>query len=141
MARLTPEQIAQKAVSRASAAAADYERGIMSVTKAPGQSAAEKADKWAAGVQKAIADKSFATGAARVSLSDWQNAVASKSGRYAQGVAAAQNKIADFHREFQPFVQSVQAKVNAMPDTTPEQRLQRMLVNAQEMAKFRRGGR
>lgn len=137
MSKLTPEQIAQKAVARASGAAGDYERGIESVTVAPGARAAAKKDKWAAGVQRAIQEDKFAKASQSVTLEDWKGAVRAKSGRYASGVAAAENKIADFQRKLQPFQAGVQAKVQAMPDTTPEQRLQRMMVNAQEMSKFR----
>lgn len=141
MARMTPAEIAQKAVQRAAAASGDYERGVNAVTVSPGQAAAAKSAKWEAGVQRAISEKRFEKGASAVSLEDWKRATRDKSGRYAQGVAASASKIESFQREFQPFQDAIRERVRAMPDTTIEQRLERARVMAIETSKFRRSGR
>ena len=136
MARLTPEEIAAKAASRASAASGDWLAGIERVTTAPGAAAAAKKGKYLARVQER-AD----TWAARVSavpLTTWQQASRDKSGRFASGVAAAQGKIADFQREFQPFQDGVVNRAKQMPDDTLEQRIERARFVMTETAKFRR---
>lgn len=123
MPRLSPQEIAAKAASRAAAASADYEAGVRRVSVAPGQRAAAKKNAYVQNTA-ASADK-WASRTAAVSLADWQNATLGKSGRFAQGVSAAQPKIAEFWTSFGPHLDNVTAKVRAMPSDTMEQRIER----------------
>lgn len=136
---LTPAQIADKQVRRAQAAGPDYLAGVDAVTQAPGELAAAKVDKMRNGVLNAIDSGKWGNNVAAVSIETWKNKTKTKGGRnYAQGVSDAKQTIQDFHAEFQPFLQGVQAKVAAMPDNTLEDRIQRMTTNAREIAKFQR---
>lgn len=139
MAKLTPREIAEKQVRRSQGASEDYVRGVRSVTEAPTQKAKTKKDKLKANFNAAVDSGKWEAGLDSVSLDDWQRATETKgSARYGAGVAEAADKIAAFHEEFQPFLEGVKKKVADMPDTTMEQRLQRMMENARSIAKFAR---
>ena len=138
MPKLSPQEIAAKAASRASAAAPDYLKGVQRVTTAPGASAAQKKTKYVAGVNES-ADR-WARNVAKVSLSEWQAAVEAKSSRYAQGVAAAAPKIEEFWSEFGPVQDRIVAAASQMPDDTVEQRIQKAVFVMQQTSKFKRGG-
>lgn len=139
MARIDAQAAAAKWAARAAAAQGDYQDGVMSVAQSPGAAAAAKADKWLASVQQS--KEKFKAGAARTSLSDWQQATIQKGGpRFATGVQAAQGKMATFTSEFFPFLDGVTNKVKSMPDNTPEQRIARMVEQVRGTAQFRRRG-
>ncbi len=139
MARIDPQAAAAKWAARAAAAQGDYQAGVQNVSQSPGAAAAAKADKWLANVQQS--KEKFKAGAGRTSLSDWQQATIQKGGpRFATGVQAAQPKMAAFASEFFPFLDAVTQKVRAMADTTPEQRIARMVEQVRGTAQFRRRG-
>lgn len=142
MAKLTPREIAEKQVRRSQAATEDYIRGVRAVTEAPTQKAKAKKDKLKQNFIAAVDSGKWEAGLDGTTLDDWQKATESKGGaRYGSGVAESQEKIIAFHEEFQPFVEAVKKKIADMPDTTQEQRLQRMMENARSIAKFHRSRR
>lgn len=135
----TAAQIAAKQVRRAQEAASDYTQGIENVTESPMAKAIKKKDKMRANVLAAIDGGKWQAGLESIDLPTWKAKTAKLGGeRYAGGVEAAADKIAAFHEEFQPFVQRVKAEVDAMPDSTPDQRIARMVANAKGLAKFTR---
>ena len=139
MARVTPEQMAEKWARRTSAASQDYVAGINRVTEAPGVAAAAKQDKYVAGVQEAAASGKWANRVASVSLADWKRLAADKgAGRIAAGVQGAQTKYQRFAREFLPFLDGIVAEVNAMDDTTLEARIQRSVEYQRKASGFQR---
>ena len=139
MARVTPQQAAEKWAQRTASATTDWERGIDNVTQSPGQAAAAAQDKWAAGV--AAAKGKFAANSAAVPLADWKSRSKAKSSRYSQGTEAAKPKMASFMQEFLPFQQGITDNVRSMPSITPEQREQRMLAQMRGTRNFKRSGR
>jgi len=136
VAKLTPEAIGAKYAQRTGAATADWVNGIQSVTESPGVAAARAADKWATNV--ASAKDKFARNAGAVTTQEWAAKSVAKQSRYAQGTQEGANAMVMFQREFQPFQQSVTAKVKAMPSTTLEQRLERARQQALLTAAFRK---
>lgn len=137
--KASPQEIAAKWAQRAAAAQGDYASGIASVSQAPGQAAAAKAEKYRQGVTASVDKWRERTQA--VSLSEWQTAAIQKGApRFATGVSAAEGKMAGFLSEFGPHLDAVTAKVRGMPDTTPEQRIQRMVEQVRGTAAFRRRG-
>lgn len=134
---LTPEQIAAKWAQRTGAATQDYVEGVQAVTEAPGAKAARKVEKYKQGLTDNVGK--WARNVAGVSLEEWKAATAEKGGqRYAAGAAAGESKMAAFQREFQPHLQQGLAKINAMPDTTLEQRIAKAAELARHNAKFRK---
>jgi len=139
MPRITPEEGAEKLISRARAAAPTIADQVRKVTTAPTEAAAAKIDKMQANFNKAIAEGKVERGLRRVGLGDWQKAMVEKGvPRIVPGLEASRDKITEFNRQFYPFLERVQAKVHAMPDTTLEDNIQRMVTNVREIAEFKR---
>ncbi len=137
--RGTPEQIQAKWVSRLSGATAEIAAGIDRVTVAPGQKAAARADKWLLAVQ-ASQDK-WKARVGGVSLEAWKQAAKTIGvQRVASGAQAKQAKFGAFIREFGAHLDQLDSKLSGMPDTTFEQRLQRMVTAARHNHDFRRTG-
>ena len=139
MARLTPQQVTEKHARRLKGSIQDIQDGVNAVTQAPGVKAAAKKDKMLANLTAAVQSGKWGDRVSKVTLEDWKTSMIQKGlGRIAQGVDGSQQKIADFYAQLLPFQDSVKAKINAMPDLTLEDNLNRMVANAREMAKFRR---
>jgi len=139
MPRVTPEEGAAKLIDRARAAAPHIADQVRKVTVAPTEAAAAKIDKMQANFNAAIADGKVARGLHRVSLGDWQKAMIEKGvPRITAGLEASRDKITEFNRQFYPFLERVQSKVAAMPDTTLEDNIQRMVTNVREISGFKR---
>ena len=137
--RGSPQQIADKWATRLGGATADIQAGIDRVTVAPGQQAAAKADKWLQNTQGAAETWSRRGGS--VSLEAWKNAAKTVGvARVAQGANAKKDKMAAFLTEFGPHLDALQSKLASMPDTTLEQRIQRMVAAARHNNTFRRSG-
>lgn len=137
-----PKKITEKQIRRAQNATQDYVSGVENVSESPTAKAAKKKDKMRAGINAAIDSGKWEDGLMSVSLEQWKERTAKKGGeRYASGVADSADRVEEFHAEFAPFMASVQAKIDQMPDTTAEQRIARMVANAQALAKFRRSRR
>lgn len=137
MAKLTPQQATEKWLRNARNAGESYRTGVNAVTEAPGAKAAAKADKWMQNLQ-ASRDK-WAQRVGDVSLSEWKTATINKGQqRYLTGVEEGAPKMAEFMQEFLPFAQQVSAEVQAMPDLTLEQNIQRMVTAVRRISEFRR---
>lgn len=121
---MTPAEFAAKWANNASAASQSYAQGVSMVTQAPGEAAAAAADKWQMGVQNAkqkFTDKSRA-----VSLDTWKQAATQKGAqRFGPGVAAAQQKMASKAQDFLSTTYDTADRVNQMPSTTLDQRIQK----------------
>jgi hypothetical protein len=137
--RGTPEEISEKWAQRTAGATEDYRRGISRVSQAPGQAAAAKRAKWQQNVQQS-GDK-WEAGVRRVSLNEWQEAAGGEGAtRFASGVQAKKGKMASFQREFIPHLERGQEAVKRMPDTSFEDRINKMVAMARHNRSFRRGG-
>ncbi len=138
--RGTPASIQEKWASRLSGATAEISAGIDRVTVAPGQKAAQKKDKWLQNVQ-ASQDK-WASRVAGVSLEAWKQAAKTIGvQRVATGAQAKKEKFGAFIQEFSAHLDMLDQKLTSMPDTTFEQRVQRMVVAARHNHDFKRSGR
>lgn len=137
MARLTPEEYADKLISRASAASADYQRGVMRVNRSPGEQAAAAQPKMLANVTEAVNSGRWAARVRSVSLSDWQQRTSEVgAARYSQGIAAARPKIVARAGQLLAAVDAAAAKARSMPSQTKEQRIQRSVAFQTAMTKL-----
>lgn len=142
MARVSPEEAAEKWARRTGAATQDYTAGIMRVTQAPGQAAAKNQAGYLNGVQQAAASGKWARKVAAVSLPDWQRAATEKgAARLASGVAAAQPKMAAAMQRVLPMVDAAKSKINSMPRASTADRINRMVSYATEMNRLASNGR
>ena len=137
MAKLTPQQFAEKWARRTQAASAEYTSGIQQVTESPGIAAAAAVDRYQAGIQESIAEGKWQRRVAAVPLSTWKEAAISKGApRIAQGVAQATTGMAAFASELLP---AIDAAVSSLPARGGlEENITRMTEFSRKMAAFRR---
>lgn len=137
--RVTPEQAADKWASRLGAATQEITQGVARVTEAPGQKAAAKFDKWLQGVQS-NANK-WRANVARVPLSDWQKSMTEIGiPRISQGAQQKKGKTLAFQQAFFPHLEAGMARIDAMPDTTLADRINRAVAMMNHNANFKRAG-
>lgn len=137
--RGSPQEIADRWASRLGSATNEISAGIDRVQVAPGQLAAAKADKWEQNVLAAKAK--WRARVAGTSLEAWKTAAKTIGvTRIAAGAQAKKGKMAAFLTEFGPHLDQLASKLATMPDTTFDQRMQRMIQAATHNHNFRRSG-
>lgn len=111
--------------------------GAMAVQTAPGQLAAQAADKWLAKVTQAKAK--FAANVSAVSLQSWQQSYVNVGiPRVAQGANAKQGKVLNFMNQFLPYLATGLQTIDKMPSTTLEDGIARATAMIRYNAKFTR---
>jgi len=137
MAKLTPAEFANKWATRLGAATEDIQRGVNRVTDAPTEKAAQKADKYLAKVTAAVSSGKFARNLRKVSLEQWKTATISKGiPRVSQGAQAAKTKVQGFAEQLNAHQDDLKGKINAMPDVTLEDSINRATAWIRGMATF-----
>lgn len=119
-------------------AAPKISAGIDRVTTAPGQKAAQKKDKYVAGVN--ASQDLWARRVAAVDLPTWQNRAKAGVSRIAEGATAKKDKYATNAAPAFAHMDSVLSVVDQMPDNTLEQRIQKSAEYQRRMAQFKRAG-
>ncbi|MEM4721443.1 MAG: hypothetical protein QXT73_05220 [Candidatus Methanomethylicaceae archaeon] len=139
MAKVNPQEFAEKWARRLAAAGPDIQRGVTRVDKAPTEQAAAKKDKMLTNLTNAIQQGKWESGLRRVTLADWKRAMAEKGlARISQGVQTAQPKMAEFANQLLPYQDSLRAQIETMPDITLEDNIARVNAWIRGMAKFKR---
>ena len=137
MAKVTPQQFAERWARRTSAAVPDYQAGISGVTVSPGIKAAENVAAYQAGIQQSIAEGKWQARVAAVPLAAWKSAAIDKgSGRIAAGVTQATPAMAQFAAELLPAIDAARDSLPARGNL--DQNLERMVSFARKMSEFRR---
>lgn len=136
--RSDPQAGTQKWVANLSNATTRMQAGAMRVSVAPGQLAAQAADKW---LQRVTASKDkYKANSAAVSLQAWQNAYTNIGiPRVSQGAQAKQQKVTDFLAVFLPHLQRGLDTIDKMPSTTLEDGIARATAMIRWNAKFKKG--
>jgi len=138
MPRLSPAEIVDKQITRASAAVEDVVKGIKRMKKTPGELAIKKKDKMKANFLKSLDDGSFDAGCLSYSLAEFQDIAEKKvRERYATGIEASRDKTLASREQLSAHQEIIERKLETMPDNTEQEREARMLFNKREMAKFR----
>lgn len=139
MGRISPQDAAAKWASRLSGSTAEITRGVDSVTENPMQKAATKKDKMLRNLTAAVNSGKWEAGLNRVSLTDWKNAIKNKGiPRISAGAQAAQPKMAAFMTQLLPYQDNLKGQIEAMPDLSLEDNIQRMAAWVRGMADFKR---
>lgn len=134
--QITAAQATDKWQRRMATAGEDYADGVRAVTDSPTQAAAAAKSKYVAGVESAARTGRYERGLEAVSLEEWKSkAIEKGAARLASGAQAAVPKVRSRMEQILANGREVQQIVEAMPDDTPEQRMQRALVWMQEMHK------
>jgi hypothetical protein len=129
--------VAQSWVQGMQQATAKITAGVQATTQSPTAAAAAAVNFWQQQVSSPKAANNFVKGLNKVSLQDWQQAMLNKGvNRVGSGAAAAQSKFQTFMSAFLPFIQNVAAQVRAMPKTTLEDRIARMVAQVRGAAQF-----
>lgn len=137
MAKITPQEAAEKWSRNLGGATQDIQRGIERVTEAPGPKAARAANLYVRGVQNNV-DK-FQRNVAAVDLGTWQRAAIEKGiPRIADGAAKSQDKMAQFMGDLLPHVDAGKAKIAGMPKGSLADSKNRASAWIDHMAGFRR---
>lgn len=139
MAKLTPQQAADKQAKNLKASTQYIQQGVQNVTVAPGKSAAAKQDKMRNNIMAAIDSGKWAQRVSSVPLNEWQQQMVNKGiPRIAAGIDAANGKVTDFFTQLFPYQDSLKAQINSMPDLTIEDNISRMTTFVRGMSNFKR---
>ncbi len=139
MARLSPEQAADKLIRRAQGAVTDYVAGVKAVVDSPTALAAKNLDKAQMNFTEAVQSGRMAKRLNAVSKEDWIKATSEKGqARYAPGLTASKDKVVEFFTEFLPYADRVSAEVGAMPDLTIEDSVARASHAIRRLHEFER---
>jgi len=139
MARVNPQEAADKLIRRLSGATEDIRRGIQQVTTAPSQAAIAQKELLKQKINEAIDNGTWEAGLNAVSLQDWKDAALNKGvSRIAGGISAARPKLTKFYSELLPAVDAAAAEVRAMPKGTLEDSINRMVTYTRAMSNFRK---
>lgn len=140
MAKVTPQEFASDWSTRIGQSIPKIERGIRNVTTSPTQKAKAKKQKLLNNFTNAVNSGKWERGLDRVSLSDWQTAAITKGlSRIGQGAQAAQSKVEAFATKLLAYQDGLKAKLDAMPDLTLQDNINRMTYYITEMSKFKNG--
>lgn len=138
MARVNPQEFADKWRRRLAGATEDIRRGIERVNTAPGERAAAAQEAMQTNLNEAINSGRWARRVAGVSLQDWKNAALEKGvNRIAGGAQASQAKMQRIAQELLPAVDSAASEARAMPKVTIEDSIQRAATFMRRMREFK----
>lgn len=136
MAKVTPDEYAEKWARRLKGSTEDIRRGVEKVTVAPGIAAAKSAEKMLARLTEAVQSGMWANQVGAVSLDDWKTAFNVKGiGRIAAGVDAATPSQVVMATKLLKAVDESAAIANALPKVTLEDSINRMTTFVREMNK------
>ena len=134
MARVTPQEYAEKWGRRLKASGEDIRRGIDRVSVAPGEAAAQNQEALLTNFQEAVNSGLWAARVRGVTLADWKDAAKNKGlPRIAQGVDAAQSKMATIAVPLLQAVDDSVAAIANLPKVTLEDNIIRMTTFVREM--------
>jgi hypothetical protein len=139
MAKLTPQQAAEKQARRLKGATEDIRLGVDRVTEAPGKKAAAKQDKMRQRINESIDSGIWATRVAAVPLEEWKAQMKDKGiPRISSGIDGAKAKVTDFFGKLFPYQDTIKAELERMPDLTLEDSINRATHQMRRMAQFRK---
>lgn len=118
-------------------AAEDFKAGVRGVTSSPTAKAALNVDKYARGVQDAVASGRFVNALNAVTLADWQQATIDKGSRnYANGIASISPKAVKAMSDQQQHAEMVRQEIASMPNVTEADSEARMLAAVRKMRDY-----
>lgn len=137
--KLNAQEFREKHARRLKAAVPDIQRGVENVTEAPGAKAAAQSEKWIQNLTKQSTVEKWVRQVGGVPLEDWKKAMLQKGvGRIAAGIDNASAKVEDFAEKLITHQNNGLRDIEAMPDLTLEDSVQRASTWIRHMANFRR---
>ena len=139
MAKLTPEEVATKQANRLKGSTEEIRKGIERVTVSPTSQAAGKIQKMRTNWLKKVDDGQVEKGLRAVSLDEWKTKAATTGvNRISEGIDQAHDKQVSFYSKLLPAQDALKKEVDAMPDLTLEDNINRMTTFIRGMSKFRK---
>ncbi|KKL99514.1 hypothetical protein LCGC14_1813700 [marine sediment metagenome] len=136
MARLTPEEYADKQARNLKNSLQDIRDGIGRVTTAPGTAAVAQQDKMRTKVLESIDSGLWASKTRAVSLQEWQQAALQKGvDRIPAGIDAAHDKQVQMASRLLPIVDAAAQKARQMPKVTLQDSIARMTSFVTDMSR------
>lgn len=135
MARVTPQEYAEKWSRRLKGAGQDISAGVKRVTEAPGAAAARQAQVMLNNLTARVADGTWARNVGAVTVDEWRNSVLNKGlQRIAAGVDAALPNQAAMAQQLLSAIDGAVAVVDRTPRGDLATNIQRAVTFMQEMA-------
>lgn len=142
MAKKDAGQIAEKYGRGVAGAGADYSAGVSNPSRPWSQATQAGQARWAAGVQNAITNKSFARGVAQAGDAKWQNAAVNKGAqRYQAAAQDAQAAYSQVAGKIMTAASAAQSAVANLPNETLEQRIARSAAAQRAISNAWKGGK
>lgn len=136
MAKRSVTDIVEKQIQRTAGATDETRKGVMAVLESPTEKAALNLDKAKSNYNKAIDSGKTARNLRSVSLASWKESTASKIDRIPSGIAAAKDKLTDFHTQRADHQVKIDSELSRMPKRTLADSEGRMLAQMRGMSKF-----
>jgi len=137
MAKMDAKDFAEKWQKNMAGSTAYISKGIDRVTESPMEKAAAKQDKMLNNLNEAVQKGKWKRGLESVTLDEWKKKFKDQGvARIAGGASAAVPKMQRFADQLLPFQDAAKRKIDAMPDTTFEDRLNKSQAWIREMHKF-----
>lgn len=112
--------------------------GVNGVTESPTAAAARNLDKYRMGVNDAVDSGRMQNALSKVTAADWKQSMIEKGiPRIATGASAAEAKVAANNGPLFAAIKSARASVLAMPNTTPDDRINRMVQFTRLMSQYK----
>lgn len=133
--RATAQMATDKWVQNLGNSTERMKAGVLAVKVAPGKSAAANADKWLQNVTRS--KPKFIANVSRVSLASWQQSTIEVGiPRVSQGAQAKKQKYTDAMNAFLPYLAQGVATIDAMPNVTLEDGINRAVAMIRHNAKY-----
>lgn len=130
--------VAAKWSRNAAAAQQDYVDGVQTTDKDPTALAITAIPYMRQRIIDAIDSGKVANGLRRVGKTGWQSATLAKAGNFATGVGAAETKVRDAFGPLLAYESTLQSRIDAMPNATLQDRVNRAVAWIQGMAQYQR---
>ena len=135
--KINASQWREKHNRRLKASLDDIRAGIDRVTESPMEAAAAQADKYLVGVQDNVTK--WQGNLRAVPLEEWKRKTRDVGvNRIAAGIDASGDKVQRFAEAIIPHIEAGQSRIGSMPDSTLDDRINRMVSFVRHMSEFRR---
>lgn len=141
MAKLTPQQAAEKWSRNLQNSTPSIQAGVNAVQENPAQKAIAAKQKMITNWMQSVQDGKWERGLQAVTLADWKTRMLNVGiQRIQQGATNGMPKYQKYAAAVQPYMDNLQAQINAMPSTTLEDSINRMTAWVRGMADFEYDG-
>ena len=134
---ITPIQAADKWQAGLSGSVERYRQGVQAVQTSPAQKAIAQKQKMIDNWLNSVNNGSWENALGNVSLQEWKDATINKGApRLQQGATEGRAKYLNYIQQAMPFMENLRSQVDAMPSTTLQDNINRMVFWVTEMSQF-----